>query len=157
MKSLVIKDLNVFYGAFQAIKDVTLEVERGEFVALLGPSGCGKTSLLRAVAGFVEPASGAISIGGRNVSGVPSRSRNLGIVFQSYALFPHMTALENVSFGLTCRNINREEILRRASEALEMVGLSQFSGRKPRELSGGQQQRVALARALVIQPDILLL
>lgn len=157
MKSLVLKNLNLFYGSFQAVRDVSLDVKRGEFLALLGSSGCGKTSLLRAVAGFVEPHSGDIRIGERNVIRVPPRSRNLGIVFQSYALFPHMTALENVSFGLTCRNLDKTTIRSRAEEALEMVGLSEFVDRKPRQLSGGQQQRVALARALVIQPDILLL
>lgn len=157
MKSLTIRDLDVCYGSFTAVQRVSLEVQRGEFIALLGPSGCGKTSLLRAIAGFVSPSAGLIRIGDSDVSKIPSRARNIGIVFQSYALFPHMTVLENVAFGLECRQIGKALSKDRALESLAMVGLSAFENRKPRQLSGGQQQRVALARALVIQPDILLL
>jgi len=126
-------------------------------VALLGPSGCGKTSLLRTIAGFVQPQRGAVRLHGRDVAGLPARSRNIGIVFQSYALFPHMTVLDNVLFGLECRKVPRAAAGVRAQQALALVGLVALAGRRPRELSGGQQQRVALARALVIEPDLLLL
>jgi ABC-type Fe3+/spermidine/putrescine transport system ATPase subunit len=155
--SLEIDDLQVSYGAFLAIKGIKLSVARGEFIAILGPSGCGKTSLLRTIAGFVEPDRGSIVLNGRDVADLPPRARNIGLVFQSYALFPHMTALENVRFGLECRKVSSSLATERAEQALAMVGLSQLSDRRPRQLSGGQQQRVALARALVIEPDLLLL
>ncbi|MFM8991139.1 MAG: ABC transporter ATP-binding protein, partial [Alphaproteobacteria bacterium] len=132
--TLRIEGLHLSYGNVAALAGVDLEVARSEFVALLGPSGCGKTSLLRAIAGFFTPQRGSIWLKGRDMAQVPPRQRNIGIVFQSYALFPHMTATENVRFGL-----------------------GQRAGRRPRQLSGGQQQRVALARALVIEPDMLLL
>jgi len=140
-----------------ALDGLSLAVNRGEFVALLGPSGCGKTSLLRAVAGFVPTRAGRIRLGGQDIAGVAPRLRNIGIVFQSYALFPHMTALGNVRFGLECRGVARGEAVRRARAALALVGLEALGERRPGQLSGGQQQRVALARALVIAPDLLLL
>ncbi|MBK1842081.1 ABC transporter ATP-binding protein [Azospirillum sp. YIM B02556] len=155
--ALSTSDLHVRYGEFHALKGIDLAVERGEFVALLGPSGCGKTSLLRTIAGFVHPAHGTVVLNGRNVAGLPARERNIGIVFQSYALFPHMTALENVRFGLECRKLPRGEATERAQRALALVGLSAMAERRPKQLSGGQQQRVALARAIVIEPDLLLL
>ncbi len=155
--SLDVSGVHVQYGGFTALRGIDLRVARGEFVALLGPSGCGKTSLLRVIAGFVEPSQGAVRLNGRDVVGLPARDRNIGMVFQSYALFPHMTVLDNVLFGLECRKIGRAASIRRATEALELVGLATLGDRRPKQLSGGQQQRVALARALVIEPDLLLL
>ncbi|MBM3522796.1 MAG: ABC transporter ATP-binding protein, partial [Alphaproteobacteria bacterium] len=156
-ESLRIEGLNLSYGTVAALAEIDLAVAKGEFVALLGPSGCGKTSLLRAVAGFVRPQRGAIRLAGRDVAQVPPRQRNIGIVFQSYALFPHMTAFENVRFGLDSRGVARAEVVERTKRALALVGLDKLADRRPRQLSGGQQQRVALARAIVIEPDILLL
>ncbi|MBL8702722.1 MAG: ABC transporter ATP-binding protein [Alphaproteobacteria bacterium] len=156
-ESLRVEGLNLSYGQVAALVDIDLEVARGEFVALLGPSGCGKTSLLRAIAGFVRPQRGAIWLGGRDVAQVPPRRRNIGIVFQSYALFPHMSVFDNVRFGLDSRGVARAEVLERTNRALALVGLASLADRRPRQLSGGQQQRVALARAIVIEPDILLL
>ena len=155
--SLDVQGLHVSYGSFAALRGIDLNVKRGEFVALLGPSGCGKTSLLRVVAGFVEPQQGSVHLNGRDVAGLPPRLRNIGIVFQSYALFPHMTVLDNVLFGLECRRVAKPAARARARDALDLVGLAAFAERRPRQLSGGQQQRVALARALVIEPDLLLL
>ncbi|MGJ3264984.1 MAG: ABC transporter ATP-binding protein [Salinarimonas sp.] len=156
-QQLVISGLDVTYGHLRALKEIDLTVAAGEFVALLGPSGCGKTSLLRAVAGFVSPSAGAIRLHGRDLGGSGPRERNIGIVFQSYALFPHMTARDNVAFGLRCRRRPAAEVEERTQEALRLVGLSAMADRRPRQLSGGQQQRVALARAIVIEPDLLLL
>jgi ABC-type Fe3+/spermidine/putrescine transport system ATPase subunit len=155
--ALSVADLHVHYGATTALAGIDLEVTSGEFVALLGPSGCGKTSLLRAVAGFVAPQRGSVRLKGRDVEGLAPRQRNIGIVFQSYALFPHMSVLSNVLFGLECRRVGKAEALERARRALDLVGLSALAERRPKQLSGGQQQRVALARAIVIEPDLLLL
>jgi ABC-type Fe3+/spermidine/putrescine transport system ATPase subunit len=155
--SLEVAGLHVAYGQFAALKGIDLAVRSGEFVALLGPSGCGKTSLLRTVAGFVHPQRGRVALAGRDVAGLPPRDRNIGIVFQSYALFPHMTVLENVLFGLECRKIDKAAALSRARSTIDLVGLSPLADRRPRQLSGGQQQRVALARAIVIEPQLLLL
>ena len=154
---LEVEDLRVAYGAVTALDGVSLSAGSGEFVALLGPSGCGKTSLLRAIAGFVPPVAGHIRLNGADIAAVPPRRRNIGIVFQSYALFPHMSAAENVRFGLDSRGVPRGEARARVAEALGMVGLTELAERRPHQLSGGQQQRVALARALVIAPDLLLL
>jgi putative spermidine/putrescine transport system ATP-binding protein len=126
-------------------------------VSLLGPSGCGKTTTLQMIAGFVEPSAGTINLGGRDLTKIKPAARGLGIVFQSYALFPHMTAAENIAFGLEMRGVAKPEQTRRVADALALVGLAGFSDRYPRRMSGGQQQRVALARALVIKPDVLLL
>jgi spermidine/putrescine transport system ATP-binding protein len=145
------------YGAVTALADVSLAIRRGEFIALLGPSGCGKTTLLRAVAGFVEPTSGEIRINGRPMTGVPPNLRPVNTVFQQYALFPHMTAFENVAFGPRRQRLAASDIARRVKDALAMVGLEGLGQRYPRELSGGQQQRVALARAIVNRPEVLLL
>jgi ABC-type Fe3+/spermidine/putrescine transport system ATPase subunit len=155
--ALSISGVHLNYGGVAALGGVDLDVARGEFVALLGPSGCGKTSLLRTVAGFVQPQLGAVRLHGREVSGLPPRKRNIGIVFQSYALFPHMSVLDNVLFGLECRKIGKAEAAERARRTLDLVGLAAMADRRPKQLSGGQQQRVALARAIVIEPDLLLL
>jgi len=145
------------YGAVTALADVSLAIRRGEFIALLGPSGCGKTTLLRVVAGFVEPTSGEIRINGRSMTGVPPNLRPVNTVFQQYALFPHMTAFENVAFGPRRQWLAASDIASRVKDALAMVGLEGLGQRYPRELSGGQQQRVALARAIVNRPEVLLL
>jgi spermidine/putrescine ABC transporter ATP-binding subunit len=140
-----------------AVDGVSLRVGQGEFVCLLGPSGCGKTSTLLIIAGFVEPDEGAVFINGQDVSDRPPNKRDIGMVYQSYALFPHMTLFENVAFGLRMRRLPAHSIAERVGQALELVRLTGLEGRKPGQLSGGQQQRVALARAIVIQPTVLLL
>ena len=140
-----------------AVDGISMEVPRGSFFALLGPSGCGKTTTLRMIGGFEEPTSGRIFLGDRDVVGLPPYKRDVNTVFQSYALFPHMTIHDNVAFGLERKRVNKGEIKGRVHEMLELVGLSGYGKRKPRQLSGGQQQRVALARALVNQPRVLLL
>jgi putative spermidine/putrescine transport system ATP-binding protein len=145
------------YGQDVAVSDVTLDVDNGEFVALLGPSGCGKTTTLQMVAGFVEATSGDILIDGQPMHGIPPHKRNIGVVFQNYALFPHLTVFDNVAFGLKMRNVERSQVVGRVHGALDLVQLKGLDRRYPRELSGGQQQRVALARALVIEPAVLLL
>jgi putative spermidine/putrescine transport system ATP-binding protein len=154
---LELEKLSKDFGAHRAVDGLTLAVDKGEFVSLLGPSGCGKTTTLQMIAGFVEPTGGAIRLEGRDLLAVKPARRGLGIVFQSYALFPHMTVAENVSFGLEMQGVARDERGKRVGEALQLVGLGAFAARYPRRLSGGQQQRVALARALVIRPRILLL
>jgi putative spermidine/putrescine transport system ATP-binding protein len=145
------------YGEFFAVRDVSLQIADGEFLVLLGPSGCGKTTTLRMVAGFIEPSAGAVRLGGSDVTVLPPWKRNAGMVFQSYALFPHLSVAQNVAFGLEMRKLPRADIERRVEEALALVRLTGFGRRLPRQLSGGQQQRVALARALAIRPDVLLL
>ncbi|MFC1452361.1 ABC transporter ATP-binding protein [Verrucomicrobiota bacterium] len=145
------------FGTTRALAGVSLAVEPGELFFLLGPSGCGKTTLLRCIAGFCEPDSGKITIGDRDVTSLPPHQRDAGMVFQSYALWPHMTVRENVSFGLEIRKLGRREIAARLEQALSMVKMSERADAKPNQLSGGQQQRVALARALVIHPQCLLL
>lgn len=155
--SLEVSGVELRYGTFQALKGIDLSLDSGQFLALLGPSGCGKTSLLRSIAGFERPQAGAIEVDGKDMMPLRPRERNLGMVFQHYALFPHLTALGNVAFGLKCRGTPRAELADRATMALDLVGLSHLADRRPRQLSGGQQQRVALARALVIEPNLLLL
>jgi spermidine/putrescine transport system ATP-binding protein len=140
-----------------AVDGVTLEIPAGSFFALLGPSGCGKTTTLRMIGGFEEPDEGTIELGGRNVVGLPPHKRDVNTVFQSYALFPHLSVFENTAFGLRRKGVDRGQIRGRVHEMLELVGLHGIEGRKPRQLSGGQQQRVALARALVNSPRVLLL
>ncbi|MEI4487791.1 ABC transporter ATP-binding protein [Frigidibacter sp. MR17.14] len=144
-------------GARPAVDAVSFEIQKGEFIGVLGPSGCGKSTTLRMFAGLLAPTSGSILIGGRDIVAAPPWERNLGLVFQSYALFPHMTVAENVAFGLKLRKIGKDEIRARVAEALRAVRLEAFGERRPAELSGGQQQRVAIARAIVIEPEILLL
>ena len=145
-----------FDGRVVAVDDVTLDIEAGEFFALLGPSGCGKTTNLRMIAGFELPDSGRIHVGGRDITDLPVHKREMGMVFQSYALFPHRTVAENVAFGLRMRDVPRPDIERRVRAALALVALTGLEERKPSQLSGGQQQRVALARALVVEPPVLL-
>jgi spermidine/putrescine transport system ATP-binding protein len=140
-----------------AVDDLTLEIPRGHFFALLGPSGCGKTTTLRMIGGFEEPTQGVIYLGDRDVTGLPSYKRDVNTVFQSYALFPHLTIYENVAFGLRRKGVRGAELRQRVLEALELVDLAGLDRRRPRQLSGGQQQRVALARALVNRPRVLLL
>jgi spermidine/putrescine transport system ATP-binding protein len=145
------------FGDLVAVDDVSLEMPRGEFLALLGPSGCGKTTTLRMIAGFEEPDEGEIYIGGKPAVGVPPHKRDVNTVFQQYALFPHMTVLDNVAYGLKQRGVSRGERHAKAREALELVRLLGKDNSRPAELSGGQQQRVALARALILRPQVLLL
>lgn len=154
---LDIKSLRIHYGNQLVVTDLSFSGARGEFLTLLGPSGCGKTTTLRSIAGFVTPSSGSILVAGQEITALPAHRRNIGMVFQSYALFPHLTVHDNVAFGLRMRQVVKEQRQVRVVRALEMVGLAAFGDRYPSQLSGGQQQRVALARALVIEPDILLL
>ncbi|MCH2156265.1 MAG: ABC transporter ATP-binding protein [Opitutales bacterium] len=157
MKSVVVSDLVKRFGSVTALDTVNLHVEPGELFFFLGPSGCGKTTLLRSIAGFYEPESGSIAIGDRDVTRTPAHKREAGMVFQNYALFPHLTVFENVAFGLKQRKWSTDKIATAVSEALRQVRLEAYTERKPAALSGGQQQRVALARALVFRPGILLL
>ena len=157
MSHLVLEGLGKSYGAVTAVEGLELAVERGEFVSLLGPSGCGKTTTLQMIAGFVPVDRGRILLDGSDLAAVAPNRRGLGIVFQSYALFPHMTVAENIAFGLEMRGVARAEREKRTLEAMTLVGLKGFADRYPRRMSGGQQQRVALARALVIKPALLLL
>ena len=145
------------FGSVTALDDVSLTIGRGEFMTLLGPSGCGKTTLLKLAAGFLGPDSGSIAIDGQCVNDVPTYKREIGMMFQNYALFPHMSVAENVAYGLKARRVPRHERDRRVTDALALVKLTGLEDRRPRQLSGGQQQRVALARALVINPTVLLL
>ncbi|WP_299527794.1 ABC transporter ATP-binding protein [uncultured Streptomyces sp.] len=149
--------VTVAYGGNVVLDRLDLTVEPGEVMALLGPSGSGKTTALRAVAGFVRPASGRVHLGDRDVTALPPHRRGIGMVVQSYALFPHMRVADNVAFGLKARKVPKAQIPERVAEALEMVGMAAYATRFPRELSGGQQQRVAIARALAIRPSVLLL
>jgi putative spermidine/putrescine transport system ATP-binding protein len=157
MARLQLTGLSKTYGDVHAVAGVDLDIAQGELVVLLGPSGCGKTTTLRMVAGFVAPTSGEIRLDGRDITRQPPWKRNTGLVFQSYALFPHLSAAENIAFGLRMRKLPEPKVAARLAEILRLVRLEGFAERLPRELSGGQQQRVALARALVIEPDILLL
>lgn len=157
MTHLVLEALSKRYGSHLAVDDLNLTVGKGEFISLLGPSGCGKTTTLQMIAGFVETSGGRILLDGTDLASVPPNRRGLGIVFQSYALFPHMTVAQNIAFGLEMRGVGRAERDQRTIEAMKLVGLDGFAERFPRRMSGGQQQRVALARALVIKPSLLLL
>lgn len=153
-------ELNGVYKSIydlEILHDIHLDVHEGEFLTLLGPSGCGKTTLLRLISGFEEPTEGSIFIDGKDVNGLPPHQRHVHTVFQSYALFPHMTVFENVAFGLRCQKVPANEIKTRVLEALAMVKLEKYAERKPNQLSGGQQQRVAIARAVVNRPRVLLL
>ena len=157
MISIRIEKLTKRFGATTALDDIDLSIGPGELFFLLGPSGCGKTTLLRCLAGFHTPDAGRVLFGDEDVTGLPPHKRNTGMMFQSYALWPHLTVAENVAFGLEERKVAKPEIRRRVGEALESVRMGDFAGRRPNQLSGGQQQRVALARALVIRPRCLLL
>jgi putative spermidine/putrescine transport system ATP-binding protein len=157
MTDIRLEAISKHYGAFKAADNVDLAVAQGELVTILGPSGSGKTTLLSLIAGLNQPTLGRILIGGRDVTGSPPQQRNVGLVFQSYALFPHMSVFDNVAFPLRVRKTSAAEIQRKVMAALELVQLGQLAQRRPSQLSGGQQQRVALARAFVFEPDILLL
>ncbi|HVA35982.1 MAG TPA: ABC transporter ATP-binding protein [Candidatus Dormibacteraeota bacterium] len=157
MSAVSLRSLVKRYGAVTAVSDLSLEVADGELLGLLGPSGCGKTTTLRMVAGFIDATAGRILIGDRDVTHLPPNHRNTGMVFQGYALFPHMSVFDNVAFGLRMRKLPRARVQAKVGEALQLVRLEQFAQRMPAQLSGGQQQRVALARALVVEPDVLLL
>ncbi|WP_449439625.1 ABC transporter ATP-binding protein [Pseudomonas migulae] len=157
MAFVQLEGLGKRYGEIDAVVATHLSVEKGEFVSLLGPSGCGKTTTLQMIAGFVEVTSGRILLDGRDITHAKPASRGLGVVFQSYALFPHMTVKDNVAFGLRMRKVPNGELQQRVDRVLKLVRLDQHAERYPRELSGGQRQRVALARALVIEPPVLLL
>ena len=155
--SIEISGVNLSYGTTHVLKDVALSIRPGELFAFLGPSGCGKTTLLRLIAGFAQARTGTVLLDGKDVAPLPPWKRDVGMVFQSYALWPHMTVARNVAFGLEERRLPRAEIDRRVAQALDLVGLSAFAGRRPAQLSGGQQQRVALARTIAIEPKVLLL
>src|SRR6478735_8319224 len=157
MARLEIVSVTKRYGDVYAVRDFTLDVADGEFVVFLGPSGCGKTTTLRVVAGFAEPTAGVVRLGARDITQLPPWKRNAGLVFQSYALFPHLTVAQNVAFGLEMRKVGQSQMSKRVAEVLQLVRLEHLGERLPRQLSGGQQQRVALARALVFRPDVLLL
>jgi putative spermidine/putrescine transport system ATP-binding protein len=157
MARIELESVSKRYGDFHAVRDFSLAIEQGELVVLLGPSGCGKTTTLRMIAGFVPVTSGRVRLGGRDVTNLPPHRRNTGLVFQGYALFPHLTAAENVAFGLEMRKLPDAVVREKVARALKLVRLEGLGDRLPRQLSGGQQQRVALARALVIEPDALLL
>lgn len=154
--ALALRSVSQRYGEVTALDDVSLEVQQGEFLAVIGPSGSGKTTMLRLVAGFEVPDSGRIELAGRDVTAVAPEQRDVSTVFQSYALFPHLTVVDNVAFGLRMRGVGRTERLRRAQEMLDLVRLPAVARRHPQELSGGQQQRVALARAIANAPALLL-
>jgi iron(III) transport system ATP-binding protein len=154
---VVIENLIKNFGETQALKSLSFEIRDQELFFLLGPSGCGKTTLLRTIAGFYQPDGGRLLFGDKNMAGVPPHLRNTGMVFQNYALWPHMSVAENVAYGLDVRSVGRAEKEQRVREALDIVQMATYAERTPNQLSGGQQQRVALARALVIKPDVLLL
>lgn len=150
-------DVSKSFGSVKALQSTTLNIKAGEFITLLGPSGSGKTTLLNLVAGYLPPDTGRILIGDRDITHTPPRKRNVGMVFQNYALFPHLSVFENVAYGLRARRVTSSEIRQRVDQALEMVQLEGFGSRSIQQLSGGQQQRIALARALVFEPDVLLM
>ncbi len=157
MSAVTLRDIVKRFDTFTAVHRLSIDIPEGSFVTLLGPSGCGKTTTLRMVAGLLDPTEGEIAIKGRRVNEVPIHKRNLGLVFQNYALFPHKTVADNVAFGLKYRDVSRGDAAKRVKDALELVRLPHVGDRYPQQLSGGQQQRIALARAIVIEPDVLLL
>ena len=152
-----LKDVQKYYGTYHALRGINTEIRQGEFFSLLGPSGCGKTTLLRTIAGFEDLSSGTLKIDGKDMDGVPANVRPTNMVFQSYAIFPHLTVAENVGFGLRRERLSRDDMAKRVAEALAMVGLGGYGDRAAHALSGGQRQRVALARALILKPQVLLL
>jgi putative spermidine/putrescine transport system ATP-binding protein len=157
MAQLELVNLTKAYGDNRVVDGISLDVEKGELVSLLGPSGCGKTTTLRMIAGFVEADAGSVFVAGKDIVLEPAHKRNLGVVFQNYALFPHKTVFQNIAYGLRQRRIEKAELRNRTMEAISLVRLDGLEDRLPRALSGGQQQRVAIARALVVRPDVLLL
>lgn len=154
---LKIDQIHKVFGQYTALNDVSIDIKKSEFVCLLGPSGCGKTTLLRIIAGLEKPTSGSIVINGQDMTHMPPAKRNFGIVFQSYALFPNLTALQNIEYGLKARKFSRKEVKEKALESLALVDLLHIKDKYPAQMSGGQQQRVALARAVALSPDFLLL
>lgn len=154
---LSIEGLGHSYGALKVLEDINFEVEPGEIVALLGPSGCGKTTILRLIAGFIRQSEGRVLVDGAAIDGVPPNRRNIGLVFQNYALFPHLTVRENIGYGPNAQGKSRQEVRRLVDEILQLIQLEGFADRLPRELSGGQQQRIATGRALAVQPQLMLL
>lgn len=158
MDLIKLENIDVSYdGKNNILENLNLKIKKGELVSLLGPSGCGKTTTLRVVAGFIEPTGGKFMLGDKDYTNMPVHKRNFGLVFQSYALFPHLTVEENVAFGLKMKKVNKDEINKKVSEMLEVVDMGHLAKRYPKELSGGQRQRVAIARALVVEPSLLLL
>jgi putative spermidine/putrescine transport system ATP-binding protein len=157
MSFFSLESLTLHYGKTLAVDALSLSLDEGQTLALLGPSGCGKTTTMRAVAGLLKPSGGRVHLAGREITALAANQREVGLVFQSYALFPHLSAWDNVAFGLKLRGVNGAELKQRVGDALAMVGLADFAQRMPRELSGGQQQRVALARTVVVRPRLLLL
>ncbi|GAB4578360.1 MAG: ABC transporter ATP-binding protein [Anaerolineales bacterium] len=157
MTYLSLSNVSKQFGTSYAVQDFNLNIEKGEFVSFLGPSGCGKTTTLRMVAGFETPTMGTITLGGVDITNKPPNQRNMGMIFQSYALFPNMTVSQNIGFGLRVRNQNKNQIQERVQEMIQLVRLTEHAHKYPYQLSGGQQQRVSLARALAIRPDVLLL
>ncbi|SDF13789.1 ABC transporter ATP-binding protein [Sporolituus thermophilus] len=157
MLGITLENVSKRFDQVTAVEDINVQIKAGEFFTFLGPSGCGKTTTLRMIAGFYYPSTGCIKFGDRDVTFLPPNKRNIGMVFQNYALFPHMTVAENIAFGLEVRKMSRDAIRTKVAKALDLVRLSGLGDRKINQLSGGQQQRVALARAIVIEPDILLL
>ncbi|MBA3868557.1 MAG: ABC transporter ATP-binding protein [Chloroflexota bacterium] len=157
MSFLELTDIHKEFAAFTAVEDFNLNVEKGEFVSFLGPSGCGKTTTLRMIAGFEKPSSGHINIDGKDITNVPANKRNIGMVFQSYALFPNLSVANNIGFGLKVKGESGSVIKQRVGEMLELIRMAEFANRYPFQLSGGQQQRVALARAIAIRPQVLLM
>lgn len=157
MANIRVQQASKTFGRVQALKDVSLSVNDREFVVLLGPSGCGKTTLLRVIAGLETPSGGRVEIGGRDVTHLPPRRRGIAMVFQNYAVFPHLTVFENVAFGLRMRRTAEDEIVRRVKQIAELVHIEDLLARFPAQLSGGQRQRVAMARALVVEPEVLLM
>ncbi|MDB5474180.1 MAG: putative ATP-binding component of transporter [Devosia sp.] len=156
-QAITIEGVNVHYGALRVLKDINLEIKPGELFAFLGPSGCGKTTLLRLIAGFLSATTGRVVVGNADLTNTPPWKRDVGMVFQSYALWPHMTVRKNIAFGLEERRLPRAEIDKRVDAALDLVGMRHLADRRPSQLSGGQQQRVAVARTIVIRPKVLLL
>ena len=154
---VALSDVTLSYGQTVAVPDLNLNIKEGELIALLGPSGCGKTTTMRAIAGLLTPKAGRIMIDGADVTRTPANKRGIGLVFQSYALFPHLSAFENVAFGLRLKRLPEDEIRTRTQAGMTTVGLTGFEKRRPEEMSGGQQQRLALARSLVMEPKVLLL
>ncbi|WP_036816795.1 putative 2-aminoethylphosphonate ABC transporter ATP-binding protein [Pontibacillus yanchengensis] len=157
MEHLTVQDIHKQFGSYTALQNISFSIQQGEFVCLLGPSGCGKTTLLRIIAGLEQPNSGDITMNGKAITQLPPAKRKFGIVFQSYALFPNLTAFQNVAYGLKTKKTSRQEMKQKVYDTLKLVNLEHIADRYPSQLSGGQQQRVALARALALSPDFLLL
>ncbi|HGM3506811.1 TPA: ABC transporter ATP-binding protein [Clostridioides difficile] len=157
MKNIELKEINHYYGKEKVLYDVNISIKEGEFFTLLGPSGCGKTTILRIIGGFIKPSSGSIYVGDKNITNLEPENRNMGTVFQNYALFPNMTVEENVSYGLKIKKLSKKIIMEKCDNYLELAGMKDFRKKKIDELSGGQQQRVAVARALATEPTMLLL